>query len=352
MSERNAKVLAAWLIIFAVIIAARNLWAEKASNSIATQICVKRLEGGPQELSKYHQAIRETTRVLNPAETEEIKGDSPLTIESSAALMDKIMDPDDPVNKSLDAYITALGGMQSPHFWNEYFRAYDRFVGFAPGYSDIFVVAAQAFSRYLAPDDTVADLGCGTGNGTSIILEHLKKLHVMAMDRSGLELAKSKAEIVLGPGQTRAQFIKADLISDPLPGALAGAVMNNVLYTLGDAKAAVLHKIWNSLKPGGIFVLNDPLAFVQNDRASTKKWLLRIMDDAILNGTPATEADARLVATLAVRVAMASPSVWLTSAEMIQLVKSAGFEILESHTVYYEGSFLMVLRKPGSIHAD
>ncbi len=102
----------------------------------------------------------------------------------------------------------------------------------------------------LAGDETVADIGCGTGRDAQQLLGLLPRGKVLAIDGSQQMLAQLRTR--LGADLVRVQLVPADLRQPlPLPGGAADAVLSvATLHWLPD-HAAVFAEVARLLRPGG-----------------------------------------------------------------------------------------------------
>lgn len=128
----------------------------------------------------------------------------------------------------------------------------------------------------LGPEDTVIDLGCGTGGIIIHIAEHVKKIH--AVDISQAMLARC-ADKCSAAGITNVEFHRGGFLSYQHEGEHADAVISQVaLHHLPDMwKQVALIRCFDMLKPGGRFLLVDVVfSFAPRDySAAIEKWLDR-----------------------------------------------------------------------------
>jgi len=104
----------------------------------------------------------------------------------------------------------------------------------------------------LRGDETVADLGCGTGRPTADLLARLPRGHVVAVDRSAAMLAEARAH--LRPlADHRVLFLRADLGALPLRGPL-DAVFSAAAFHWVPDHARLFATIFVALAPGGRLV--------------------------------------------------------------------------------------------------
>lgn len=270
--------------------------------------------------------------------------DRRLTAQRAGEIVQLMRDPNGQLNQDVAQRIQNLGGIQSPRLWDEYFRAYDKIVGFTQGFWDI----ALAANAILPTTGVIADLGSGTGNITTILAMREPNRMIRAYDFSlgGLSETRKKLQR-LGPGAAgRHATIEFDLTKGLLaPNSLDGAVMNNVLYTLGDHKAQVLRNIFQALKPGAPFVLSDVHATIQRDFEVLVAFLSAIIAKAVEAGSPVTEYDMVFSGAVNLQVLM-SKNNFLTSAQLEEMASQAGFRVEGSYKAYYGGATFLHLVKP------
>ncbi len=105
-----------------------------------------------------------------------------------------------------------------------------------------------------------ADLGSGTGNFLSMVLERFPASTAMALDLSQRMLSASESK--LGVSSGRVQFIQHDL-NESFPAELTDldmVVAFSAIHHLPDErKQAICHEIYAALKPGGTLLLADAM---------------------------------------------------------------------------------------------
>src|SRR5690606_29799636 len=109
--------------------------------------------------------------------------------------------------------------------------------------------------HYLKSDDTVLEVGCGTG--TTALRLAPSVAHIVGTDISGemIAIAREKAET---EAVTNASFEVGTPEAAPWPDASFDAVLGFNLLHLVSARPAAIAGIHRLLKPGGYFISKTP----------------------------------------------------------------------------------------------
>ncbi len=128
----------------------------------------------------------------------------------------------------------------------------------------------------VAPDDSVVDLGCGTGASLRFLLPSLRGGLAVGLDGSAGVLAECATVLGEARASGRVVLVQADL-KRPVPFAAATfdrALCHNVLEALPEP-GALLVEAHRVLRPGGRLVLShsdyDTLVFSSDDLALTRR---------------------------------------------------------------------------------
>lgn len=108
---------------------------------------------------------------------------------------------------------------------------------------------------YLSKDDSVLEIGCGTGSTALLLAENVN--HITATDISGnmIGIAQAKAK---DQGVANVSFVQADVFDDSLqPGSFDVITAFNLLHLVEDLPA-VLRRVNALLRPGGRLVSKTP----------------------------------------------------------------------------------------------
>ncbi|MEN8446179.1 MAG: class I SAM-dependent methyltransferase [Cyanobacteria bacterium J06555_13] len=109
----------------------------------------------------------------------------------------------------------------------------------------------QVTREYLRPDMAVLEFGCGTGSTALIHAPYVKHIHAIDSSSKMIEIAQGKANTQNIDNVT---FKQASIDEFSAPEQTLDAVLGlNILHLLRD-KETVIAKVYNMLKPGGIFV--------------------------------------------------------------------------------------------------
>ena len=212
---------------------------------------------------------------------------------------------------------------------DEYDAAIRRFI---PGYEEMLAVAAHA----LAPSapGLIIDLGAGTGALSEAILESSTAAVVELIDIDGemLDQARTRLERF----GNRARFTQASFL-EPLPrchGAAASLALHHIPAM--DAKLEVYRRVYEALKPGGVFVNAD--ATMPREPAAREATWRGWADHLVANGIDERRAFEHFEE-------WSEEDTYFPMEEELAAVASAGFA---AECVWHEvGITVIVGRKPG-----
>ncbi|MBE9137294.1 class I SAM-dependent methyltransferase [Nodosilinea sp. LEGE 07088] len=102
---------------------------------------------------------------------------------------------------------------------------------------------------YLRPDMELLEIGCGTGSTAILHAPYVKHIRAIDFSASMIAIAQGKAEHI-----DNVTFEQATIEDLDLPAQSLDAVLGlSILHLLKDKEAAIA-RIYQLLKPGGIFV--------------------------------------------------------------------------------------------------
>jgi len=109
--------------------------------------------------------------------------------------------------------------------------------------------------KYLTADDMILDFGCATGNKANELSKKVKFIHGLDISPEMIKLANQKKEAINIPNIS---FSSGTIFNDDLiPGTFDTIVSYAVIHLLED-KEDVIGRIYNLLRPGGLFIALIP----------------------------------------------------------------------------------------------
>ena len=138
---------------------------------------------------------------------------------------------------------------KSSRFWDKRSKVFDEQV--LSVYENAYKKTIKRSIPFLKPEDTMLEIGCGTGNATIPLSQYVKK--ITAIDISE-EMMLKAAEKAKEEGRENITFRQKDLLELVIEqeSYAVVAAYNVLLYMKNQEK--VLEKIYDILKPGGVFL--------------------------------------------------------------------------------------------------
>lgn len=144
------------------------------------------------------------------------------------------------------------GVADEARFWDRIARKYAKDPIADPGGYERTLTRLGAL---LAPDQTVLEIGCGTGMTALRLMPHTARYRATDVSSEMIAIARERAAVA---GVTDIVFETGRPDTDPAPDASLDAVLGfNVLHLLRE-RAAALANIHRMLKPGGLFISKTP----------------------------------------------------------------------------------------------
>jgi len=133
------------------------------------------------------------------------------------------------------------------------------------------------------PGQHIVDLACGTGLITQLLAEKLqdaKESLIISFDHSSSALRQAKEELATAR-TSLVEFVQGRMeeLSDSLKQSVDTVVFGNGIHYVPD-KQNLIHQIFSSLKPGGMFVFNT--SFYEGwtrpeSQAFARRWMAKAL---------------------------------------------------------------------------
>ena len=132
-----------------------------------------------------------------------------------------------------------------------------------PGYATVIAMTKIFAEHYAQNDSNCYDLGCSLGASTLAMLKGIDKpgCRIIAVDNSEAMVKKCSEVVALDNSNIPVEVIQAD-IQDVMIENASVVVMNFTLQFLSpDKRDAMIQKIYNGLRPGGVLLLSEKISF-------------------------------------------------------------------------------------------
>ena len=168
------------------------------------------------------------------------------------------------------------------------------------------------------------DFGCATGSKTLEFADYTKKMYGIDFSKKMIEIAQKNAALQKAEN---VEFSKATLFDNAYqPQAFDVILAFNMLHGLRDT-LQIMQRIGELLKPGGLFIsvtpcMKEKMSFVTQSQLSLFLLFMKL----------------RLIPNVLTRY---------THSELVNLIASADFQIIETKTLYnWMSNYYIVAKKP------
>ena len=166
--------------------------------------------------------------------------------------------------------------------YDKHVKAYDQYQSVVvPGYQEMLDLVAEAAKRYLPKEPKIIDLGCGTGNASSAILNRISA-NIFLIDGSG-RMVNAAAEKITRESPYAIQGTRvANLSRNDWDAGLGDSTFDAIVSTLVlehlpfDCYRAVIEKCYHLLKPGGWLLAAE--GYVE-EGSDMQEWFFQEMDN-------------------------------------------------------------------------
>jgi tRNA (cmo5U34)-methyltransferase len=132
-----------------------------------------------------------------------------------------------------------------------------------PGYTTIIAMTGLLAGRYAQAESRVYDLGCSLGASTLAMRQHIldHSCEIIAVDNSAAMLERCESIIATDSHELPVQLRCTDLQDVEIKNASVVVLNFTLQFIPKEERDAVIHNIYQGLRPGGIMLLSEKLCF-------------------------------------------------------------------------------------------
>ena len=132
-----------------------------------------------------------------------------------------------------------------------------------PGYATIINMIGNLAERYAQPDSCCYDLGCSLGAATLAMRHRIQanNCSIIGVDNSQAMLTRCQQVIDADSAEVDVSLHCADLCDFPIENASVAVLNFTLQFIPVEQRSDILRNIFNGLKPNGVLILSEKLAF-------------------------------------------------------------------------------------------
>ena len=132
-----------------------------------------------------------------------------------------------------------------------------------PGYATIINMIGNLAERYAQADSFCYDLGCSLGAATLAMRHRIQAANcsIIGVDNSAAMIARCEQVIAADSAETPVTLHCADLIGFPIQDASVVVLNFTLQFIATGQRAQILRNIYQGLKPNGVLIVSEKLAF-------------------------------------------------------------------------------------------
>ncbi len=132
-----------------------------------------------------------------------------------------------------------------------------------PGYSTVIATTGVLAKRYFSADSHIYDLGCSLGAATLTMRKALQGQQgkIIAVDNSVAMIARAKVLLAQDPADFPVEFQRADISGLEIENASMVVLNYTLQFIQPEQRQKLIDNIYQGLRPGGILVLSEKIAF-------------------------------------------------------------------------------------------
>ena len=134
-----------------------------------------------------------------------------------------------------------------------------------PGYSNIISAIGMMTARFARPDTQLYDLGCSLGAATQEMRRNLNQpgCRIVAVDNSAAMIERARNHLAAFRSEVAVELQEADICAINIENASVVVLNFTLQFIAPDQREALLKKIYDGLKPGGVLILSEK--FISED---------------------------------------------------------------------------------------
>jgi tRNA (cmo5U34)-methyltransferase len=134
-----------------------------------------------------------------------------------------------------------------------------------PGYEAIISLIGLFAEQHVQPDTRVYDLGCSLGAATLSVRRRLRQpgCHIVAVDNSPAMTERCRANVIADRGSAPVDIVCADVRDVKVENASLVILNFTLQFLAPEHRLDLLTGIARGLRPGGVLVLSEKLAFAK-----------------------------------------------------------------------------------------
>lgn len=136
-----------------------------------------------------------------------------------------------------------------------------------PGYSTIVAMIGTLAERFAQAGSRCYDLGCSLGAATLAMRHRIPAAdcEIIAVDNSPAMIERARTVIAADSGQLPVQLVCDDLQNVEIKDASVVVLNFTLQFIATEERKEILQKIYDGLRPGGVLILSEKVAFSDSD---------------------------------------------------------------------------------------
>ncbi len=163
-----------------------------------------------------------------------------------------------------DIYANPIDELPAFRFDEEVVRVFpDMIKRSVPGYSTIIAMTGLLAGRYASPGSNCYDLGCSLGASTLAMRQQVRGegCRVIGVDNSSAMIERCRSVIDTDSHELPVDLVCGDIEAVAIDNASVVVLNFTLQFIPLEQRSALMQRIFNGLRPGGILVLSEKVLF-------------------------------------------------------------------------------------------